>query len=298
MRGFLRAGRLIVGAWIALCLFAGAAARAAAPTPVFSPPAPSATPSGPLGDLVRLGQEVFDHTQTAAKPYVGDALTCQNCHLDSGRLANSAPMWAAYVAYPQYRSKTRHVDTIEDRIQDCFRYSMNGKPPPDDSKELRALVSYFYWMANGAPVGAKLPGAGYPRLAKPAKAPDPQRGAAVYADHCALCHGGQGQGRTAGGSYVFPPLWGAKSYNWGAGMEVVGTAAGFIKANMPLGLAGSLSDQDAWDVAAFVDSRPRPQDPRFTGNLEETRRKYHGSGDYYGLDVDGVLLGAANTSSR
>ena len=137
---------------------------------------------------------------------------------------------------------------------------MNGKPPPPDSKELTGLVSYLYWLATGAPVGTKLHGALYPRLAKPAQAPDPARGAAVYADHCALCHGDNGDGKKAGGATVFPPLWGAASYNWGAGMTGVSAAAGFIKTNMPLGLGGSLADQDAWDVAAFVDSRPRPQD--------------------------------------
>jgi thiosulfate dehydrogenase len=255
-------------------------------------------PKGDLGDVVRYGEQVFDHTQTVAKAFVGDGLTCQNCHLDRGRLADSAPMWAAYVAYPQYRAKTHRVDTIVSRIQDCFRYSMNGKPPPANGKEMTGLVSYFFWMAKGAPVGAKLAGAGYRRLAKPPQAPSPARGAAVYAARCALCHGGEGQGRKAGGAYVFPPLWGADSFNWGAGMEVVATAAGFIESNMPLGLGGSLSDQDAWDVAAFVDSHPRPQDPRFTGNLQETRRLFHGTGDYYGVTVAGVLLGATGQPAR
>ncbi|HUZ67165.1 MAG TPA: c-type cytochrome [Beijerinckiaceae bacterium] len=268
-----------------------ASARTAASS--FSPP--KAIPKGKFGDVIRLGEEVFDHTQTAAKDYVGNGLVCENCHLDRGRLANSAPMWAAFVSYPKYRSKNGKVVTLEDRIRDCFRFSMNGQPPKPDSKQLVALVSYFYWLGTGAPLGAKLAGAGYPRLPKPRLVADPDRGAAVYQAHCALCHGAHGAGRKAGGAYVFPPLWGPESFNWGAGMHQVDTAAGFIKTNMPLGLGGSLANQQAWDVAAFVDSHPRPQDPRFTGSVGQTRQKYHNSSaDYYGQVVHGVLLGASN----
>lgn len=60
-------------------------------------------------------------------------------------------------------------------------------------------------------------------------------------------------------------LWGDGAYNWGGGMHRVNTAANFIKANMPLSKSYSLSDQDAWDVAAFVNSHERPQDPSHGG---------------------------------
>jgi len=75
-------------------------------------------------------------------------------------------------------------------------------------------------------------------------------------------------------------------------MHRVPTAAAFVEADMPLGRGGTLAEQEAWDVAAFVDSRPRPQDPRFTGDVEETRRKYHGDDDFYGRRIDGVVLGS------
>jgi thiosulfate dehydrogenase len=258
----------------------------------FSPP--GVIPQGKFGDVVRFGEAVFEHTQTAAKQDVGNGLTCENCHVDRGRLANSAPMWAAFVSYPQYRAKNGKVDTLEERIQDCFRFSMNGRPPAADSKELVGLVSYLYWLGTGAPVGAKLAGAGYPRLPKPRLAADPGRGAAVFQAHCALCHGADGAGQKSAGGYVFPPLWGPDSFNWGAGMEQVSTAAGFIEANMPWALGGTLANQQAWDVAAFVDSHPRPQDPRFTGSVEKTRQTFHDSDDYYGKVVGGVLLGGPN----
>jgi thiosulfate dehydrogenase len=120
---------------------------------------------------------------------------------------------------------------------------------------------------------------------------DPVRGKIVYEQNCTVCHGDNGQGVVNLGFTQFPPLWGDKSYNWGAGMHKVNIAAKFIKANMPLGKPNSLSDQDAWDVAAFINSQQRPQDPRHQGNLAETTKKFHASkydyyGQVYGLSAD------------
>ncbi|HET7569639.1 MAG TPA: c-type cytochrome [Gammaproteobacteria bacterium] len=248
----------------------------------FQPPPESAIPGGPDGEMIRFGEQVFTDTGHYAKAYTGNVLNCSNCHLDRGRLANSAPMWAAFGRYPRYRKKNDKVNTLADRIQGCFVFSMNGKPPPADSKVMVALESYFHWLATGVPVNTDPPGTGYPDVPKPARAPDPARGAQVFKTHCALCHGADGQGRTSAGAVVFPPLWGPQSFNWGAGMHRIPTAAAFIKANMPLGLGGTLTDQQAWDVAAFVDHHPRPQDPRFTGSVKETKQKYHQHMGYYG----------------
>jgi thiosulfate dehydrogenase len=264
-----------------------------APGAAFTPPPDSTMPNNQFGEMVRLGQRIFRETGRSAPRYTGNALTCANCHIDGGRLANSAPLWAAYVSYPAYRSKNKHVNTFQERIQGCFRYSMNGKAPPLGDTALVALESYAYWLATGAPVNTAVAGRGYPTPPAPAMPPDYGRGARVFAQHCALCHGPDGQGQRAGGAQVFPPLWGPESFNWGAGMGDVDKAAGFVKANMPLGLGGTLSDQDAWDVALFVDSHERPQDPRFAGSVAETRTRYHDSGSsMYGRTVNGVLLGA------
>lgn len=227
----------------------------------FTPPPESDIPNDGFGAMVRLGKNIFNDTQTHAKQYVGNGLNCVNCHLDSGRKANSAPMWGAYVLYPAFRSKNQKVNTMQERIQGCFRFSQNGTAPAPDSEEITALVSYFFWMAKGAPTGIELPGRGYPKVAKK-REPDPKHGAQVFAANCAVCHGADGQGQKANERYVFPPLWGPQSFNGGAGMSRVETAVGFIKANMPLGLGNSLSDQDAWDVAAFMNSHERPPDPR------------------------------------
>ena len=82
-------------------------------------------------------------------------------------------------------------------------------------------------------------------------------------------------------------------------MGSIKNAAGFIQANMPLGLGGTLSDQQAWDVATYMDSHERPQDPRFKGSLAATRAQYHNSpNDMYGLVVNGRLLGKGTPSSN
>jgi len=266
----------------------------------FVPPPEAAIPDGAYGELVRLGQNIFEDTPKYAAPYAGNTLSCRNCHLDRGRDAKSSPMWAAYVHYPEYRKKDGLVNTIQMRVQGCFRYSQNGTVPDADSRELTALVTYFYWMASGLPVGVRPKAAGYPKLDPPKDLPSPERGAGIYATNCALCHGDDGLGRRAGEQQVFPPLWGAQSFNWGAGMHQVDRAAGFIKTSMPYGADGTLTDQQAWDVAAYVNSRPRPQDPRFTDSVERTRELYHADHeyDYYGREVDGLVLGAPEARDK
>ncbi len=242
--------------------------------------------------MILLGKNIFANTQEYAKPYVGNALNCANCHLDNGRKADSAPLWAAYVLYPAYRKKTGQVDTLQSRIQGCFRYSMNGTVPAADSKEMTALVTYHYWLGNGAPTGVKLPGQGFVKVPKPPQKPDIARGEGVYKNNCVLCHGANGEGTKANGKFAFPPLWGKDSFNWGAGMHRVDTVAGFVKANMPYGRGGSLSDQESWDVAIFISSHERPQDPRFEGNLAQTRDKHHDEYCLYGrtpAELDALL---------
>jgi len=260
----------------------------------FTPPPESDIPDNEFGRLIRKGLAIFTDTPREAPAYVGDGLSCSNCHLDRGRRPGSAPMWSAWVSYPQFRAKDNQVNTFAMRIQGCFRFSMNGTPPPAEGEIIVALQSYAYFLARGAPTGVKLEGAGFPALAEPAEEPDIARGAAAYVQKCAACHGENGEGRrsNAGNRYQFPPLWGVASYNWGAGMANVDTAAAFIKHNMPWGLTGALGDQEVWDIAIFVNSRDRPQDPRFTGNVAETRAKYHESRwSLYGLSIDGHILG-------
>jgi thiosulfate dehydrogenase len=176
---------------------------------------------------------------------------------------------------------------------------MNATPPPADSELITAMTTYSYSLATGAPTGKDLAGFDYPKqgFASP-EAPGYERGRKVYEKDCALCHGNDGQGQKVAGAYVFPPLWGTESFNWGAGMQQLDMAAAFIKANMPLSLGGTLDDQDAWDVAYFMDAHERPQDPRFTGDVAQTRKRYHDSKwSLYGKEINGHVLGSGGAGS-
>ncbi|WP_291089951.1 c-type cytochrome [Hydrogenophaga sp.] len=260
---------------------------------LFRPPLESDMPTGEFGDVIRRGREIFVDTPRAMPAYVGNSLRCVSCHLDAGRLADSSPLWAAFVSYPAYRSKTKSVTTFQQRLQGCFEYSMNGRAPLLGAPELVALESYAYWLASGAPLDPKIAGRGYPPLAPPAQQADFVRGEKVYTDNCALCHGADGVGqRTQSGYAVFPALWGSDSFNWGAGMGRISNAAAFVKANMPLGLPGTLTEQEAWDVALYMNSHERPQDPRYTGSVQGTQRDFHTTEDsMYGREVAGKMLG-------
>lgn len=291
-----------------LCLSSGCSERVApadepsaaatAPTQAFVPPSIESIPDGPQGDAIRRGRDLFLNTGMAAKNYVGSGLTCGNCHLDEGRKPDASPMWAAWGMYPAFRAKNDRINTMEDRIRGCFVYSMNaqassaGSPPPYGDDIYRDLQTYFAWLATGAPVGVEMKGRGFVTMSKPASPPDPVRGQAVYKEQCAACHQPNGQGlRNSDGTYTYPPLWGDHSFNWGAGMAKTANAAGFIKANMPLGQDNTLIDQQAWDVAAYMTSRERPRDPRQTGSIEAARKRFHAEGDYYAQRIEGDLLG-------
>lgn len=269
-----------------------------APDQAFAPPSLDSIPDGPDGDAIRRGRELFLNTGTAARRYVGSGLTCSNCHLDEGRKPDASPMWAAWGMYPAYRAKDDRINTMEDRIRGCFVYSMNaqaspaGAPPPYGDDIYRDFEIYFAWLARGVPAGKEMPGRGFVVVPDPALAPDPARGRGVYEEKCSVCHQPGGEGlRNEDGTYVYPPLWGDHAFNWGAGMSRTANAAGFIKVNMPLGQENTLSDQQAWDVAAFVTSRERPRDPRQTGSIADAQRKFHTAGDYYGQTIEGNLLG-------
>lgn len=276
---------------IAILLLLAASSAFAADERTFTPPAEREIPNNEFGEVVRLGKSIFTDTQHHAKKYVGNGLNCSNCHLDSGRMADSAPLWGAFVSYPAYRAKTKQVNTFEERIQGCFKYSMNGTAPELGAPEMTALVSYAYWMSTGAPVNTKLKGAGFPKLKKPELAPDFARGQDVFTANCQICHGSNGEGTKVDGKFAFPPVWGKESFNWGAGMHRIDTAAGFIKANMPLSKGGTLTDQEAWDVATYVMSHDRPADPRAKSGIAAAKKDLHEENCKYGESVEGHLLG-------
>ena len=257
-----------------------------------------------LKRVIRRGYDIFTNTQQYRDEYVFNDMNCSSCHMGAGRLPFAGPIWPAAVTLPNYRPKNDHVNNLEERIAGCFTYSMNGKPPAYGSDEMLALSAYHQWLAKGVPMyltDANIYGRGYPRVAEPAEKPDYQRGKATYEAQCSICHAEDGGGLSARGEVVFPPVWGDNSYNWGAGISRLFTLAGFIKHNMPLGQPNSLTDQQAWDLAQYIDSQERPQDPRYTGDVKETLELYEDTfhkHTLYGQEVEGRLLGDHDNVGR
>ncbi|MEI6486647.1 MAG: c-type cytochrome [Sphingomonadales bacterium] len=280
---------------VTIALLAAVAAIAAADP--ATPPPEAAIPAGHDGDAIRRGLDIITNTRTAVPQFAGNDLRCANCHLDAGRTPGAAPLWAAWGNFPAWRDKNQRINSFEKRVQDCFIYSINGAPPPLGGDVLVAVSAYAAWLAQGQRIGVSPPGRGFPALAAPALPPDDGRGKALFAEKCASCHGEGGQGLKDDDTVVNPPLWGPRSFNWGAGMAQVDRAAAFIRANMPLGNGGTLSAQQAWDIAWFIDGQPRPQDPRFAGDLAATRAAHHNRPwSRYATRVAGRILGDPATT--
>jgi thiosulfate dehydrogenase len=251
----------------------GAAAAEASPLDLaaWTPPQMRAVGDDPLGRLVKYGHTLMVDTPgqigpaaaDPAKRYSGNNLTCQNCHLKAGTQPYAVPLMGTWGQFPQYRGREGGIGTLEERINGCMERSMNGHALPLDSVEMKAFLAYVKWLSTGIPDGARLTGAGTMSVKEPDRAADPGNGATVYASTCAVCHGKDGRGQRAatGAGYQFPPVAGPDSYNNGAGMTRVLTAAGFVRHNMPVGTtfdAPVLSDADAYDVAAYINSLDRP----------------------------------------
>jgi thiosulfate dehydrogenase len=231
-------------------------------------------PDDDWGRTVRYGRDLVANTASLIGPeapdpghrFAGNNLNCQSCHLAAGTKEFGLSFIGTYADFPNYRARSGKVGTIEDRIQGCMARSMNGKALPADGPEMTAFVAYLKFLSSGRPVGAPTAGRGLGQMPELTRAADPARGREVYEVRCATCHGDHGQGQriAAGGDakgYVVPPLWGDDSFNDGAGMTRLTNAANFVHNNMPNGTtwqAPALATEDAWDVAAFVTSQPRP----------------------------------------
>jgi thiosulfate dehydrogenase len=221
----------------------------------FSPPSPETIPGSQLGEQIRLGYKIVVDTQQYAKPYVGNRLNCTNCHLDGGLNPNAASFVGLAAVYPEYRARNAKVNTLTDRVNECFERSLNGRALPPDSSKLQAVVAYITWLSRGVPSGATLPWRGL-QFIQSRRPIDSDNGKKVFASKCAFCHGSDGLGTMAA-----PPVWGPQSYTIGADMARVSVAAAFIKSNMPRSWGWSLSDDDAYDVAAYINAQPRPDFP-------------------------------------
>jgi len=160
-------------------------------------------------------------------------------------------------------NRSGKIEHPADRIVQCFNRSLAGIAPDTNGREVTAMLAYMKWIGQGVKKGQQLFGAASEKLAYLDRAADTANGRAVFISKCQVCHGANGQGLLAADkkAYTYPPLWGNHSYNDGAGMYRIGNFAGFVKNNMPFGATyqnAQLTDAEAWDVAAFVNSQLRP----------------------------------------
>jgi thiosulfate dehydrogenase len=198
--------------------------------------------------------------------HAGNNLACSSCHQQGASKPFAMPWIGVTASFPQYRAREDDISTVEERVNGCMQRSMNGKPLPLDSREMKAYVAYIAFLSTGVPVGAQIEGAATLQSKVPNRRADPRAGQVVYQAKCQVCHGANGEGQRVGRvgdaqGYTFPPLWGADSFNTGAGMNRMLMATRYIRQNMPLGAshaAPQLNDDEAYDVAAYVLSQPRP----------------------------------------
>jgi thiosulfate dehydrogenase len=219
-------------------------------------------------ELVVYGRELIAYTAEYLGPKgsvkaMSNGMNCQNCHLNAGTQPWGNNYFAVQSTYPKFRARSGTKENQIKRVNDCFERSLNGKALDSTSREMRAILAYIKWLGSDVEKGKSPKGSGIFKLKGMKRACDPLKGATVYAAKCQSCHQADGGGLLAanGKSYTYPPLWGPHSYNNGAGLYRISNFAGYVKYNMPQGTTydkPQLTDEEAWDVAAYVNSMPRP----------------------------------------
>ena len=221
------------------------------------------------GDLIRYGRELISRTSYFLGPRgtvaaITNGMNCQNCHLDAGTRIFGNNYSAVASTYPRFRARSGTIENATKRVSDCLERSLNASSNIDtNSREVRAMVAYLNWLGNDVPEGLKPNGAGIKALSYLKRAADPSKGKIIYQQNCQRCHGLDGEGLVNPDStgYTYPPLWGKNSYTTAAGLYRLSHFAGFVRNNMPFDAphnARQLTDEEAWDAAAFVNSQPRP----------------------------------------
>ena len=224
----------------------------------------------PLTDtVVRYGRQLIENTSYFLGPkgivgQITNDMNCQNCHLNGGTVPWGNNYGAVASTYPQFRARSGGLETIVKRISDCMERSLNADKAIDsNSKEMKAIIAYMHWLGDDVPKKFKPKGSGIMDIPLLDRAADPEKGKIVFIKKCQRCHGEDGQGlKRADAAGNYPPLWGEHSYNTAAGLYRLSRFAGYVKNNMPFGEVDytnpQLTDEEAWDVAAFVNSQPRP----------------------------------------
>jgi thiosulfate dehydrogenase len=214
----------------------------------------AALPAGPVGKSIRYGHDIVTDTRRLMKKNIRVTMDCAACHLEAGTKPRGGSFVGTYARFPQWSNRAHRVITLQDRLAECFLYSMNGRPPAYSSRAMVALVAYIAWLSRGTPVGASSSRSDGFIEPLPNRIPDVTKGASLYGARCVTCHGADG----AGISGAIPPLWGKTSFNDRAGMAHIDRMTGFVHYNMPQNAPGSLSIDEAYDVSAFVLAHRRP----------------------------------------
>jgi thiosulfate dehydrogenase len=223
----------------------------------WSPPTEADIPDDSLGVSIRRGLAILRHTPDSLPAYATSHLTCVSCHQQDGLKLSAAPLTGSHARFPKYMPRSGAVITLTDRVNYCFTRSLAGNALPGESREMQDILAYLAFISRGVPVGTKIAGHDGLISMKDTLEGDVARGAEVYTRECAVCHQADGQGQPP----AFPPLWGPKSYSIGASMAREERAASFIWHNMPQTQPGKLTPQEAFDVAAYINSHPRPDSP-------------------------------------
>jgi len=228
-----------------------------------------------LSKEIRWGFKIFTDTPKEAPQFAPGKISCNNCHLNGGQRERSLPLVGVAGMFPEYNKRSGRLYSLGDRVVDCFLRSENATGAPGfskdpgvllttTSKEVLAVSAYITWLAQGSEVGKNPAWRGQNTIAAANQIPvdklDIHRGEALFLEHCTNCHGMDGQGVQIGDKKA-GPLWGPDSWNDGAGAGRVYTLAGIIRYSMPYLNPGKLTDEEAQQVAAFIDSRPRPTYP-------------------------------------
>lgn len=228
-----------------------AAARAASRSQAASD---TVIPDGPLGVSIRRGLALLEHTPDSLPQYAGGNLRCTSCHLDRGMRPNAAPLAGVHARFPKFLDRSSAVVPIEDRVNYCFTRSLAGRALPARSREMIDIMAYLAFISRGAASSGHVKGEGMPRMV--VLPGDSARGGEIFAANCTRCHGADGAGMA-----TVPAVWGPKSFSIGASMARVERAASFVRHNMPFDKPGTLTDQQAFDVATYIDSHARPDSP-------------------------------------
>lgn len=217
---------------------------------------------------ITYGRELISHTAKYLGPNgsvlkISNGMNCQNCHLDAGTRIYGNNYGSVASTYPKFRARSGSNENIYKRVNDCFERSLNGKALDTLGKEMQAIKAYLTFLGSNVEKGKKAEGSGFKELAFLNRAANPEHGKTIYIEKCQSCHQTNGEGLLSldGKEYSYPPLWGNNSYNDGAGLFRISNFAKYVKFNMPLGATYQLpilSDEEAWDIAAFVNTQARP----------------------------------------